>query len=279
MGMGEPLNNYDAVVAACRAMVDPQLFGLAPGKVTVSTVGIVPRLHTLDSDLPGVNLALSLHAPNQQLRHSIMPSAQPFPLDGLMDAVDGYCTRSRQKVFVQYIMLGGVNDELAHAEQLGELLADRAVATVNLIPYNPTGVGVAFSTSPEETVTEFQMTLRRKYRINTTVRQQMGQDIDGACGQLVIAATAAVAAPGACASGGGAAAAGAGSGLRDIEDISSGPACHAEHRPQVPTAAATPAAAAESAESAAAVAASVEEFLARGVFITVPILERSISNR
>ena len=107
----------------------------------------------------------------------------------------------------------------------------------------------------------------------------MGQDIDGACGQLVIAATAAVAAPGACASGGGAAAAGAGSGLRDIEDISSGPACQAEHRPQVPTAAATPAAAAESAESAAAVAASVEEFLARGVFITVPILERSISNR
>ena len=79
MGMGEPLNNYDNVIAACKAMVDPQLFGLAPGKVTVSTVGIIPRLKTLDADLPGVNLALSLHAPNQDLRYSIMPSARSVP--------------------------------------------------------------------------------------------------------------------------------------------------------------------------------------------------------
>jgi adenine C2-methylase RlmN of 23S rRNA A2503 and tRNA A37 len=205
MGMGEPLNNYDAVVTACRAMVDPQLFGLAPGKVTVSTVGIVPRLHTLDSDLPGVNLALSLHAPNQELRYSIMPSARPFPLEKLMEAVDGYCNRSGQRVFVQYIMLGGVNDDIEHAEQLGRLLEGRAVATVNLIPYNPTGVGVAFSTSNQTTVNEFQMVLRKKFRINTTVRQQMGQDIDGACGQLVIA--------------------GGGSAVRDIEDIGGASVC------------------------------------------------------
>jgi|EP01044_Picomonas_judraskeda_P003227 adenine C2-methylase RlmN of 23S rRNA A2503 and tRNA A37 len=220
MGMGEPLNNYDAVVTACRAMVDPQLFGLAPGKVTVSTVGIIPRLHTLDFDLPGVNLALSLHAPNQELRHSIMPSARPFPLHALMEAVDGYCTRSGQRVFVQYIMLGGVNDDIAHAEQLGRLLEGRAVATVNLIPYNPTGVGVAFSTSAESTVTEFQMTLRKKFRINTTVRQQMGQDIDGACGQLVIAAGSGGAKATGCDSGASSAA-----GVHDIEDIGGGLLC------------------------------------------------------
>ena len=220
MGMGEPLNNYDAVVTACRAMVDPQLFGLAPGKVTISTVGITPRLRTLDSDLPGVNLALSLHAPNQELRHSIMPSARPFPLHSLMEAVDGYCTRSGQRVFVQYIMLGGVNDDIAHAEQLGRLLEGRAVATVNLIPYNPTGVGVAFSTSAESTVTEFQMTLRKKFRINTTVRQQMGQDIDGACGQLVIAAGSGGASATGCASEASSAA-----GVHDIEDIGGARLC------------------------------------------------------
>ena len=102
-------------------------------------------------------------------------------------------------------MLGGVNDDIEHAEQLGRLLEGRAVATVNLIPYNPTGVGVAFSTSNQTTVNEFQMVLRKKFRINTTVRQQMGQDIDGACGQLVIA--------------------GGGSAVRDIEDIGDASVC------------------------------------------------------
>ena len=103
MGMGEPLNNYPAVVAACRAMVDQQLFGLAPSKITVSTVGIIPRIATLDADLPGVNLAISLHAPNQELRYRIMPSARPFPIDKLMKSIDEYCERSGQKVFVQYL--------------------------------------------------------------------------------------------------------------------------------------------------------------------------------
>lgn len=137
-------------------------------------------------------------------------------------------------------MLGGLNDKLEHAHELGALLKGRAVTTVNLIPYNPTGVGAAYSTSAEETVTEFQMTLRLQYLINTTVRQQMGQDIDGACGQLVInsasvgGATAPVLPSSASSAGGFPAAAEGepepeqqvpgcgGSGVGDIEDLAGG---------------------------------------------------------
>lgn len=176
-----------------------------------------------------------------------------------MDAVDGYCARSGQKVFVQYIMLGGVNDELEHAEQLGQLLEGRAVTTVNLIPYNPTGVGVAFTTSKEGTVSQFQMTLRQKYKINTTVRQQMGQDIDGACGQLVISAVA---------SAGGAAA--DSTGVADIEDMKGPPQQHQQRRGKSgngPTPVVIP--------QSAASAGDVEEQRARGAAAVAEFLTRA----
>jgi adenine C2-methylase RlmN of 23S rRNA A2503 and tRNA A37 len=116
MGMGEPLNNYDAVVAAVRGLTDSRRFGLRRSAVTVSTVGVVPRLRTLAADMPGVSLALSLHAPDQETRLRIVPSAKAYPLPRLMDAVARYQASSGRRVFVEYVLLAGVNDAVAQAD-------------------------------------------------------------------------------------------------------------------------------------------------------------------
>eukprot|EP00798_Chlamydomonas_sp_ICE-L_P021606 gene21606-28606_t len=186
MGMGEPLNNYDAVRTAVSMMTHSEYFGLSRKQVTISTVGIIPRIKQLAEDLPGISLALSLHASNQELRTSIVPSAKAYHLDKLMDAVKHFEASSKQKVFVEYVMLSGVNDGQEQAEELGALLQDHNVV-LNLIPYNPVySPGMSFKAPTMEAVTQFQSTLRIKHGIPTTVRQEKGQDIAGACGQLVI---------------------------------------------------------------------------------------------
>jgi len=103
-GMGEPLNNYTQVVAAVHMMIDPQIFALRRSAVTVSTVGVIPRMLQMMDDLPGVSLALSLHAPTQDLRKTIVPSAKAYPLDKLMAAVDKYQMHTRQKVSTSHIL-------------------------------------------------------------------------------------------------------------------------------------------------------------------------------
>ncbi|RWR82460.1 dual-specificity RNA methyltransferase RlmN [Cinnamomum micranthum f. kanehirae] len=184
MGMGEPLNNYAAVVEAIQIMTKVP-FQLSPKKITVSTVGIIHNINKLHDDLPNVNLAISLHAPVQDIRCRIMPAARAFPLERLIDALQVYQTKSQQKIFIEYIMLDGVNDEEQHAHQLGKLLGMLQVV-VNLIPFNPIGSLSTFTTSSEQSIIRFQKILRSIYNIRTTVRQQMGQDISGACGQLVV---------------------------------------------------------------------------------------------
>ncbi|WRX15587.1 Radical SAM - like 4 [Theobroma cacao] len=208
MGMGEPLNNYTALVEAIRVMTGSP-FQLSPKRITVSThlfqlfesgyslsvlftnseiyspVGIIHAINKLHSDLPGLNLAVSLHAPVQEIRCQIMPSARAFSLEKLMTALQAYQKNSHQKIFIEYIMLDGVNDEEQHAHQLGKLLESFQVV-VNLIPFNPIGSFSQFRTSSEQRVLEFQKILRGSYNIRTTVRKQMGQDISGACGQLVV---------------------------------------------------------------------------------------------
>ncbi|KAJ9159414.1 hypothetical protein P3X46_024922 [Hevea brasiliensis] len=184
MGMGEPLNNYTALVEAIRVMLGPP-FQLSPKRITVSTVGVIHAINKLQKDLPGLNLAVSLHAPVQDIRCHIMPAARAFPLEKLMDALQLYQKNSQQKIFIEYIMLDGVNDEEQHAHQLGKLLETFQVV-VNLIPFNPIGSLSQFRTSSEEKVSRFQIILRGDYNIRTTVRKQMGQDISGACGQLVV---------------------------------------------------------------------------------------------
>lgn len=184
MGMGEPLNNYTALVEAVRVMTGPP-FQLSPKRITVSTVGITHAIKKIQSDIPNVNLAVSLHAPVQDIRCQIMPAARAFPLERLMDTLREYQKNSQQKILIEYILLDGVNDEEQHAQQLGQLLETFEVV-VNLIPFNPIGILSKFKTSSELKVINFQRILRGTYNIRTTIRKQMGQDISGACGQLVV---------------------------------------------------------------------------------------------
>ncbi|XP_059652998.1 uncharacterized protein LOC132300083 [Cornus florida] len=184
MGMGEPLNNYAALVEAIHVMTGPP-FRLSLKKITVSTVGIIHAIKKLPTDIPNLNLAVSLHAPVQDIRCQIMPAARAFPLEKLMDTLREYQKKCQQKIFIEYIMLDGVNDEEQHAHQLGNLLETFQVV-VNLIPFNPIGTLSNFRSSSEQRVTRFQKILRGTYNIRTTVRKQMGQDISGACGQLVV---------------------------------------------------------------------------------------------
>ena len=185
MGMGEPLNNYDSVVAALGPMTDPQCFALAPSRCTVSTVGVIPKMKRLVEEVPGVCLALSLHAPNQTLREKIVPTATAYKLPALMDALDYYLASGpRVKTMVEYCVLGGVNDTEACAVELAELMHGKDII-VNLIPYNPTDVPMGHVPPDPEAVKAMTRVLTGR-GVFTTVRHEMGQDIAGACGQLAL---------------------------------------------------------------------------------------------
>ncbi|AES93573.1 putative 23S rRNA (adenine(2503)-C(2))-methyltransferase [Medicago truncatula] len=184
MGMGEPLNNYSAVVESVRIMSGSP-FQLSLKRITVSTVGIIHSINKLHNDVPGLNLAVSLHAPAQDIRCQIMPAARAFPLEKLMASLQEYQRKSLQKILIEYIMLDGVNDEEQHAHLLGKLLETFEVV-VNLIPFNSIGTLSQFKSTSEQKVSKFQKILRGTYNIRTTVRKQMGEDISGACGQLVV---------------------------------------------------------------------------------------------
>ncbi|KAK9806306.1 hypothetical protein WJX72_009538 [[Myrmecia] bisecta] len=186
MGMGEPLNNYDNVCAAVGLMTDSRYFSLRRSAVTVSTVGVIPRILQLVEDLPGVSLALSLHAPNQALRQSIVPSASAYKIEKLMAAVATYQERSKQKVFIEYVMLAHVNDNPEQAHELGALLQGRDVV-LNLIPWNPIySPDIDFKAPGPERLIKFHGIVRSEYGVACTIRQEKGQDIGGACGQLVV---------------------------------------------------------------------------------------------
>jgi 23S rRNA (adenine2503-C2)-methyltransferase len=180
MGMGEPTMNIDAVLAACERLPD---LGVTHRRTAISTVGWVPGIDRLaECELP-ISLALSLHAPNDGLRSRLMAVNDRYPLAEVLAACDRYRARRRRKVFVEYVMLDGVNDLPEHARELAALLDPRAYK-VNLIPYNPTG---AYDGSPPERIERFRAILS-EHRLTATVRLTRGRDIDAACGQL--AATA-----------------------------------------------------------------------------------------
>ncbi|HEX5609274.1 MAG TPA: 23S rRNA (adenine(2503)-C(2))-methyltransferase RlmN [Solirubrobacterales bacterium] len=181
MGMGEPTMNVDAVLEACERLPD---LGVTNRRTAISTVGWVPGIDRLaECEMP-VSLALSLHAPNDGLRSQLMPVNDRYPLAEVLAACDRYRAKRRRKVFVEYVMLDGVNDLPEHARQLAALL-DPRVYKVNLIPYNPTG---AYDGSSPERIERFRAILS-EHRLTATVRLTRGRDIDAACGQL--AATAA----------------------------------------------------------------------------------------
>ncbi len=181
MGMGEPLLNYYELVPALKLMLDDNAYGLSRRRVTVSTSGIVPLIDKLSQDCP-VALAVSLHAPNDDLRDQLMPINKKFPIDQLMDACNRYLEFApRDFITFEYIMLDGINDRDEHAHQLIEL-AKRVRCKLNLIPFNPFPES-GLDRSSNNQVRRFASILMDAGVI-TTVRKTRGDDIDAACGQL-----------------------------------------------------------------------------------------------
>jgi 23S rRNA (adenine2503-C2)-methyltransferase len=186
MGMGEPLQNYSALVPALRVMLDDHGYGLSRRRVTVSTSGVVPMMDRLAQDCP-VALAVSLHAPNDVLRDNLVPLNRKYPIDELMAACNRYLAHApRDFITFEYCMLDGVNDQPEHAQQLVELVRKYSTGGVwckfNLIPFNPFPES-GLVRSPQQRVASFAKILSDA-GIVTTVRKTRGDDIDAACGQL-----------------------------------------------------------------------------------------------
>ena len=180
MGMGEPMLNLDEVLAAARRLPD---LGITHRRTTISTVGWLPGLRRfVDEVAEPVRLALSLHAPTDELRSELMPVNERFPLAELVHQCTKYFALRRRKVFVEYVLLAGVNDRYEQAQELARLLNPRFFK-VNLIPYNPTG---RFEGSSRKAIAAFRRALE-EHGLRATVRLTRGRDIEAACGQLAAA--------------------------------------------------------------------------------------------
>ncbi len=178
MGMGEPLMNLDNVLAACERL--PEI-GIATSNTAISTVGWLPGIQRMASEGPPVRLALSLHAADEALRSELMPVNDRYPLRDVLGACVRWHERRRRQVFVEYLMLDGVNDRYEQAVALARLLEPRHAFKVNLIPYNPTEAG--FAGSGRDAIAAFRTALERR-GVRTTVRLTRGREIAAACGQL-----------------------------------------------------------------------------------------------
>ncbi|MPW73676.1 23S rRNA (adenine(2503)-C(2))-methyltransferase RlmN [Moraxella catarrhalis] len=185
MGMGEPLLNYNPVVAAMSLMLDDHAFGLSKRRVTLSTSGVVPKMYDLAKDID-VALAISLHAPNDELRNELVPINKKYPLKDLIKAAKSYVydenPRHKKHITIEYVMLAGVNDSDEHAHQLVDLLKDLP-SKINLIPFNPFP-HAPYGRSSNNRIHAFSNILNQAGFV-CTIRQTRGDDIDAACGQLV----------------------------------------------------------------------------------------------
>lgn len=181
MGMGEPFANYEEVMRALNILNDAAGLNLGQRRMTVSTCGLVPQIRRFADEASEVNLAISLHAPNDELRERLMPVNKAYPLAELLAACDYYTERTHRRISYEYALLAGVNDGDEQVAELARLLSGR-LAHINLIPVNfveETG----FSPSDDETINRFARELTRR-GVETSVREKRGADIDGACGQL-----------------------------------------------------------------------------------------------
>jgi 23S rRNA (adenine2503-C2)-methyltransferase len=185
MGMGEPLLNLDAVLEAVNRMADNRLGGLGWRQVTVSTVGIVPGIDALTATGLNINLAISLHAPDDATRAALLPMGRRFAIRDILEAADRFQASRGRPVTIQYCLLKGVNDSLDHARTLASILGERRMH-VNLLRYNPTGLslrGIAYEPTTDENAEAFVAELR-SHRVVAHFRRSRGPDIDAACGQL-----------------------------------------------------------------------------------------------
>ena len=187
MGMGEPMINLDNVLAACERLPD---IGIATRRTAISTVGWIPGIERLTEDGPAVRLALSLHAADQTVRAELMPVNDRYPLPAVLDACRAWSERRRQAVFIEYLMLGGVNDSVDQAHELADVLKPREAFKVNLIPYNPTDAG--YEGSKPSAIHFFKDTLEKR-GLRATVRLTARPRHRRRCGQLAVKAGAATA--------------------------------------------------------------------------------------
>ncbi|MFS1664435.1 23S rRNA (adenine(2503)-C(2))-methyltransferase RlmN [Streptococcus sp. zg-JUN1979] len=184
MGIGEPFDNYDNVMKFLKTINEDKGLAIGARHITVSTSGLAPKIRDFANEGVQVNLAVSLHAPNNDLRSSIMRINRSFPLERLFDAIKYYIEKTNRRVTFEYIMLNQVNDGEEQARELAALTKDiRKLSYVNLIPYNPVSEHDQYSRSPKERVAAFYDVLKQN-GVNCVVRQEHGTDIDAACGQL-----------------------------------------------------------------------------------------------
>ena len=177
MGMGEPFLNYENVMQAIKILNDPNCFNIGARKISISTAGVIDGIKKFTNEDNQVNLSISLHAPNDELRRKLMPVSKGYTIKDLLEVVDDYILKTKRRVMFEYLLMKDVNDSIEHAKQLSQLMK-RPLYMVNLIPYNSTG---KFKRSLN--TKEFKDYLE-KQGIFTTQRYEFGHKIDAACGQL-----------------------------------------------------------------------------------------------
>ena len=184
MGIGEPFDNFQNVIDALRIITDHKGLAIGARHITVSTSGLTDKIYEFADTNLQVNLAISLHAPTNELRSRIMKINRAFPIEQLMQAVDYYLKKTKRRITLEYILLKDLNDSREHALQLVDLIGEkRPLTNVNLIPYNPVDEYHEYQRSEHESMLAFYDTLK-KQGINCSIRLEHGADIDAACGQL-----------------------------------------------------------------------------------------------
>ncbi|OAO80051.1 23S rRNA (adenine(2503)-C(2))-methyltransferase RlmN [Anoxybacillus flavithermus] len=181
MGIGEPFDNYDELIKFLKIVNHPKGLHIGARHITVSTSGIIPKIYKFADENMQINFAISLHAPNTELRSKLMPINRAYKLPELMEAVRYYIEKTGRRVTFEYGLFGGVNDQIEHAEELAELIKGLK-CHVNLIPVNYVPER-NYVRTPREQIFAFEKTLK-KHGINVTIRREQGHDIDAACGQL-----------------------------------------------------------------------------------------------
>ncbi|WP_010498265.1 23S rRNA (adenine(2503)-C(2))-methyltransferase RlmN [Paenibacillus elgii] len=182
MGIGEPFENYDAVMKFLKVMIHPKGLNIGQRHITVSTSGIVPNIYRFADEDTQINLAISIHAPNDVLRSKLMPVNRRYPFAELIEACQYYVAKTGRRITFEYALMGGVNDQAEHAEELAKVLKAFPMAHVNLIPVNFVSER-DYVRTPRNDIFTFQRILERN-KINATIRREQGSDIAAACGQL-----------------------------------------------------------------------------------------------
>lgn len=181
MGIGEPLDNYDNVKRFIKIINNPKGINIGIRHITLSTCGIIPKINQFADECIGVNLAISLHAPNDDIRNSIMPINKVYKINDIIETVKKYVSKTNRRVTFEYVLLRGVNDSKENALELANLIKG-INCYVNLIPYNETS-NISYKTSQKVTINDFYDILK-KNNINVTIRREFGSKVSAACGQL-----------------------------------------------------------------------------------------------